>query len=278
MKYNVCLISPPNYIHVQAFWELAELIHYSLLELGHESSLQFKKMEKDAINIVFGCHLLSTELIVKIPQSTIFINTEQIYSNDNAWNKNIFEWAKHFEFWDYSEKNICKFHELGISNVKLLKLGFQKELVRIKKASLQNIDILFYGFVNERRQKVLHQLESRGLKVKAVVGVYGNERDLLIARSKVVLNLHFYSSEIFEVVRVFYLLTNAITVVGEVNDTTSIDEMFKKAVHAVPFDGLSDACESLVKNESFRDRVAANGFSLISNQPQTFFTQSLITP
>jgi len=276
MKYNVCLISPTNYIHVLAFWELAELIHYSLIELGHESSLQFKKMEKDATNIVFGCHLLNTELIPKIPQSTIFINTEQIYLNENQWNKNIFEWAKYFEFWDYSEKNILKFKELGIPNVKLLKLGFQKELSRIKKSPHPEIDILFYGSLNERRQKILLQLGGKGLKVKSVVGLYGKERDQLIANSKVVLNHHFYTSEIFEIVRVFYLLSNAIPVVGEVNNTTSIDEIYKNAICAAPYDEIVEACEKLIQNASNREATAIKGYEVISKYPQSVFTSLLI--
>jgi len=276
MKYNVCLISPTNYIHVLAFWELAELIHYSLIELGHESTLQFKKMEKDATNIVFGCHLLNTELIPKIPQSTIFINTEQIYLNENHWNKNIFEWAKYFEFWDYSEKNILKFKELGIPNVKLLKLGFQKELSRIKKSPHPEIDILFYGSLNERRQKILLQLEGKGLKVKSVMGLYGKERDQLIANSKVVLNHHFYTSEIFEIVRVFYLLSNAIPVVGEVNNTTSIDETYKNAICAAPYDEIVEACEKLIQNASNREATAIKGYEVISKYPQSVFTSLLI--
>ncbi len=276
MKYNVCLISPPNYIHVLAFWELAELIHFSLIELGHESSLQFKKMEKGAINIVFGCHLLNTELIPKVPKSTIFINTEQIYLNNNQWNNNIFEWAKHFEFWDYSEKNILKFKELGIQNVKLLKIGFQKELSRITKSPHPEIDILFYGSLNERRQKILRQLENKGLKVKSVVGLYGKERDQLISNSKVVLNHHFYTSEIFEIVRVFYLLSNAIPVVGEVNNTTSIDETYKNAICAAPYDEIVEACEKLIHHASNREATAMHGYEVISKLRQSVFTSLLI--
>jgi hypothetical protein len=276
MKFNICLVAPPNYIHVLAFWELAELIHFSLIELGHDSSLQFKKMEKDATNIVLGCHLLETELIPKMPQSTIFINTEQIYLDDTLWNKNIFEWAKHFEFWDYSEKNIAKFKELGIPNVKLLRLGFQRELSRIKKAPHQDIDVLFYGSINERRQEILSQLQIRGLKVKSVFGSYGKDRDQLIARSKVVLNHHFYKSEIFEIVRVFYLLSNSIAVVGEVNDTTSIEETYKNAICAAPYEGLVACCEKLLLNNVDRAEVEKNGFETISKRPQSVFTGQLI--
>jgi glycosyltransferase involved in cell wall biosynthesis len=162
------------------------------------------------------------------------------------------------------------------SNLASQKLGFQKELSRIKKSPHPEIDILFYGSLNERRQKILTQLEARGLKVKSVVGLYGNERDQLIARSKVVLNHHFYTSEIFEIVRVFYLLSNAVPVVGEVNPTTSIDETYKNAIYAAPYDGIVEACEILILNDSLREATAAHGYKVISKLPQSIFTSSII--
>jgi hypothetical protein len=275
MRFNLCIIQPNNYIHSMAFLELAECIHYSLIDLGYESSLQFKKIEKDAINIVIGCHLLSTEFIPRMPKSTIFINTEQIYADDTAWNKNIYEWANHFEFWDYSQRNISKFNEIGISNVKLLQIGFQKELARINKSSL-DIDVLFYGSMNEKRQKIINELSLRGLRVKSVFAIFGKERDDLIARSKVVLNHHGYKSEIFEVVRVFYLLSNSVAVVGEVNSTTSIDLVYKNAICATPYEGLVDWCEKLALDNLVRKEFEKKGFDAISKCPQSIYTKSLI--
>ena len=78
----------------------------------------------------------------------------------------------------------------------------------------------------------------KGLTVKSLFGVYGKERDAWIERSKLVINHHYYQSQIFEVVRVFYLLTNSVAVVGEVNDTTSIDHIYKEGIHPVQYDGL----------------------------------------
>jgi hypothetical protein len=277
MKFNICIVQPNDYIHVLAFWELAELIHYSLAELGHESHLQFKRIENDCTNIVLGCHLLGIELIPKMPASTIFINTEQIYADDTAWNNNIYEWARNFQFWDYSQQNIAKFNSLGISNVKLLQLGFQKELSRIKKDLNPDIDVLFYGSINVRRQKIIDELRARGLEVKSVFGVYGKERDELIARSKVVLNHHFYKSEIFEIVRVFYLLSNSVAVVGEVNSTTSIDSVYREAICATPYEGLVDFCEKISLDNLFREEVEQKGFQEIYKLPQSIYTNSLLS-
>ena len=76
--------------------------------------------------------------------------------------------------------------------------------------------------------------------------------------------------------RVFYLLSNAISVVGEVNSTTSIDEVYKNAICASPYDGLVDACEKLILNNLHRDKVAKYGFEIISQMPQSVFTENLI--
>ena len=276
MKFNICIVQPSSYVHILAFWELAELIHFSLIELGHESSLQFKKIEKDAINIIFGAHLLETELIPKIPSSTIFINTEQIQDDGTTWNKNIYEWAKHFEFWDYSERNIDKFKGLGILNVKYLRIGFQRELSRIQKTHNPDIDVLFYGSMNQRRKIIIDELCARGVNAKSVFGIYGNERDELIARSKVVLNHHFYKSEIFEIVRVFYLLSNAMAVVGEVNSTTSIEQIYKDAICATPYEGIVESCETLCRDDSLREELSSRGFEIISKFPQSSFTNDLL--
>ena len=45
---NVCVIKPKNYIHYQAFKELAELIYFSLKELNHkETQITFNYLDKD---------------------------------------------------------------------------------------------------------------------------------------------------------------------------------------------------------------------------------------
>jgi hypothetical protein len=152
-RFNICLVKPDNYIHSYAFLELGELLYFSLQELGHEVSFGFNNMEPSAVNILIGCHLLDPSFITQIPASTIILNTEQVYG-ETDWNKPIFAWAKHFQIWDYSPKNITKFNQLGINRTKLFKIGFQKELARLDLSAPKEIDVLFYGSVNERRKVI----------------------------------------------------------------------------------------------------------------------------
>jgi hypothetical protein len=85
-----------------------------------------------------------------------------------------------------------------------------------------DIDVLFYGSLNDRRREVLQGIEraglaagKRNLRVVHAYGAYGASRDALVSRAKIVLNLHFYEAKVFEVVRVSQLLANGRFVISE---------------------------------------------------------------
>ena len=275
LDYNICIVHFP---HSMAWWELGELICYSLRELGFQVNIQHRKIESDCRNIILGAFILEPEFIKKVPPNSIFVNTEQLYLYDqkSMWPSDIYEWARNFETWDYSDKNIETFLKHGITRVKKLELGYQKELNRIVSSDNQDIDVLFYGSHAERRNKIINDLSAEGLNVKAVFGVYGKERDDLIARSKLILNFHHYNSHIFEIVRVFYLLTNSKAVVGEVSESTSIDQIFLDCIRPAPYDGLVKACKRLVDDKGERHLLESKGFDLFSKIPQRDYTYQLI--
>lgn len=276
MKFNICIIQPQGYIHSLAFLELAELLVYSLHDLNHEAVFQFNTIDSKAKNILIGFHLLDFKYAEQIPKETILINAEQFLAN-TPWNENILKWIKSFQVWDYSQQNIEVFKEIGLSNIQLLKIGYQKELTRIQRNSTPDIDILFYGSVNTRRAKVLNALKNTGLNINSSFGIYGKERDDLIARSKIVLNLHHYESQIFEIIRVFYLLSNAIPTVGEVNSSTCIPKQYKNTVKEAEYDDLILTCKLMVENEELRSSQAKSGFEIIKGYPQALYMSELLS-
>ena len=276
--FNVCLPEPEGYQHSFCMLEFSELLAFSLQDLGHDALFSINDIYPDRRNIVIGCHLLPTDLIARMPESTIVVNTEQIYDEDRfGWNTNIFEWVRTFETWDYSPRNVAAFERLGIPGVKTLRVGHQPQLTRIPKAADQDIDVLFYGSVTDRRKEIFDQIRAKGLNLVTLFAVYGAERDEYIARAKVVLNLHNHASEIFEVVRAHYLLSNAVAVVSEVNASTSIPEMYRDAVAGVPYESLADECERLVGDPIARKAQEELAFNVISRYPQTEFTREVLS-
>lgn len=277
-KFNICIIRPEGYIHSLTFLEIADLLTYSIRELGFEADISFNNIDKSRINIIIGVHLINIAgAIDQIPSTSIILNTEQLGGVFANWNQNIIQWFKlNLELWDYSDSNIEYLKKFGIKNVKKLNIGYQSELRRLVKNSDHEVDVLFYGSINDRRRHVIEELCNRGIKVKVLFGVYGKERDQWINNSKLVLNLHFYDTQIFEIVRVFYLQTNSVAVVGEVNNTTIIEQRFKDGVFAASYDELVDSVISLVGNEAKLKEQREIGFNSISKYPQVEFTKSLI--
>ncbi|MBP2631233.1 MAG: hypothetical protein H6Q70_1861, partial [Firmicutes bacterium] len=136
---------------------------------------------------------------------------------------------------------------------------------------------LFYGSMNARREKIVEELKQRGLTVITLFGVYGKERDAVIARAKVIINIHFYDSSIFEIVRISYLLANRKAVVAECNEDTEIADDLKTAVALAPYDKLVETCVELVNNDEERQLLEKNGFESFSLRKEVNILRDVIT-
>tara|TARA_Y100000992_G_scaffold98650_1_gene63805 strand:+ start:12 stop:863 length:852 start_codon:yes stop_codon:yes gene_type:complete len=276
---NICIIKPNNYVHSLAYLEIAELLHYSVLELNQNSkiSYNFIDINPKVKNIIFGAHLLNDDMINSIPSNTIIFNTEQIESINEIWKRRILLLAsKGIIFWDYSNHNLDLL--LTKLNVKgrLFEIGFQKNLQRIKMNDNKEVDVLFYGSLNNRREKIINSLLKNNVKVKCLFGVYGKDRDDWIGKSKIVLNLHYYESKIFEIVRIFYLLTNAIPIVSEVDENTKLNNNYLKGIKGSNYEDVEKNILSLLENEKERKLIGLNGFNIIKKYPQINFTKSIL--
>jgi len=276
---NVCLIKPKNYIHYLALQELAELIHFSVLELGLKSQITFNYCDNNPStkNIVLGAHLLNDNLIEDIPENTIIFNTEQIESITENWKKKILNLArKNIIFWDYSQYNLDYLSKTINIKGKLFQIGYQKELNRINHNIDKNIDVLFYGSINARREHIINKLKDRKINVKTLFGVYGKERDDLIAKSKLILNMHMYESKIFEIVRVFYLLSNSIPVLTEVGSDTKFNNDFLDLICKSTYENIEKNIIYLLENDKKRIELGENGLNAIKKFPQIKFTEQIL--
>jgi len=231
---NIGLIKPSGYIHASAFEEVSDSLIHAFYELGFIVKTSENSLIDDGVNIILGAHLLSEEDMAIIPECSIIYNFEQITDDPACLTPALLALYNRHDIWDYSQKNITALRKKGItSRITHVPVGYAEILTKIAKAPVQDIDVLFYGSINERRRIVLDQLEQAGLKVERLFGVYGEERDKYIARSKIVLNMHYYESKIFEHVRVSYLLANRKAVVSEISDLADINTDLQNAVAMV---------------------------------------------
>jgi len=273
MNYNICIIKPKNYPHSDAFWELAELLTYSLRDLENDVVMCISEIFADRQNILFGAHLLTD---FDLPPSTIIFNTEQLSNGSEKWVQRIIDLGKKYIIVDYDDNNIKFLQQNGCKKVHKFQIGFHKKLNRIPHSKNKDIDVLFYGSAKERRRNLLNEISNSGLKVKHLFGVYGAQRDEYISRAKIVLNCHHFEAKIFEIVRVHYLVNNNIPVVSELHPATKIEPFWSSIINGVQFENIAAECKRLSNDESIRKQSSEFAFNKFQEKPQSVFTKELI--
>jgi hypothetical protein len=260
--------------HKHVFDELAIGLQGGFKELGIDAPI-VEKFCSDHI-LLLGGNVLPVRLKMRIPPQTIIFNLEQMGA-DSPWGGLAYiDMLKRQETWDFSRRNIYELSEMLV-DAKLCEIGYAEGLTRIE-AEEKDIDVLFYGSVNRRRQRVLDELIERGLNVASVFAVYGQERDALIARAKVVLNVHFYEmSKLFEIVRVSYLMANKVLVVSEVGLDEALEDPYRDGIIFSEYEGLVEkCCEAVAFTATKRQDIADRGYEIFSARPQSEFLQPLI--
>jgi len=268
IRFHITLVRPEAFLHTEAFREVAETLQFGLRSIGHEAQIEENAIDASATNVLLGAHLLSPQDALMVPPGSILYNLEQL--GGPSLPKQFYELALRQKVWDYSRQNIKKWSAMNCACQPVhVPLGYVAELSRIEASPTQDIDVLFYGSLNERRARILKALKDAGAKVHATFGVYGKQRDDLIARSKIVLNIHFYDAKIFEIVRVSYLLANSKAVVTELCSDTEIENGLADSVLGVPYDSLVGTCLSLLRNEEGRRKLEARGFQWFSQRKES---------
>jgi len=277
VTYRIVMIRPSGYQHSSALLEIAETLMYGLKCLGYTALIVENEFSQNSDNIVLGAHLLQEDELDTLPGSTIIYNLEQ-FDSQSLLNHATLNKYKRFIVWDYSKRNIEKFRTLGLGNPMYhVPIGYVPELTRITKSSIQDIDVLFYGSINERRTKIIEELRKNGLNVVSLFGVYGEERDAVIARAKIVINIHYYHSSILELARISYLLANSKAVLAECNEGTEIEGYLKEAIALAPYEKLVETCIELIKNDKQRQWFENNGFECFSKRKESEILREVLT-
>lgn len=153
------------------------------------------KDDKSNNVIICGAHdfsrTQSIDLYKKKYDKVIVFNQEPLTATQRQFmHKGYFAWLKQAdEVWDYDEQNI-EVLMLIRPDVKLHVLKPYKDWSKYVPVA-KDIDILFYGSMNEHRAKILNELKKK-YKVAIIQTWDGRVLDSYIMRSKVLLNLHYY--------------------------------------------------------------------------------------
>jgi hypothetical protein len=206
------IIIPPVWSGV--FYNTARLLKYSLEENGIKSDIR----EADDINntdfsIVLGWNLMTKNISFKQPY--IIYQLEPLCLEHWRQNLNsrlsLFEHA--FAIWDYSSQNQKYLEAYGLKS-QVIPLGYHPKLQEIEPEEYADFDVLFVGFLTERRQKILEELNNHCCV--SVQPRWGTDFRKALGRSKILLNIHQYDiATPLEQPRIAYALNNKCFVLSE---------------------------------------------------------------
>lgn len=253
------------------FKELVYLWFYSLRDLHYELKMvSHINPESEELYIILGAN----NVLINTPKNYIIIQLEQTKTKlqkihfNNKYLELLYG-AK--EVFDYSQKNVEYFKEILKIKSHYVPLGYHTLLQKIPTSinMHKSIDILFFGSISERRDKILQTLGLRK-KIRIVVrnnDLWGIERDNLIAKSKIILNIQCFEGGILEIPRINYLLHRKAFIVSEAGCEPDIITDWHNLLVLVNYKELINTCLYYLKNTSERIRMANIGYQHLITQP-----------
>ena len=267
-------LSPP-----EICGDIVETYRIAAEKLGYPTRFVERCFDPNAINILFFFWDVSWETLASMHPDCIVVNFEPMVPGTHAWRDNYLGVLKHCYLWEYSKTNFHRSEELSLNVADYVPLGFEAEATPILPESEvlldaeQDIDVVFFGTMTQRRADVLDALVLRGVKLKATNGGQSwpiEERDGYLRRAKVVLNLHNWgNSRVVETPRLTILLRQRKAVVCELYPDSEIEPALRHAVEGATYDTFVDTVMTLLADPKRRAELQARGPLALAHRSQT---------
>lgn len=248
----------------QCFTDIAHSLADSLRGLGYKVAETNGIIQKNGRVIIVGGNVLRPQEAKFVPPNAIIYQLEQTGSH---WiGGGYLKLLQSHIVWDFSSKNSLVLKQLGCGQVHLCRIGYSPNPVK-KLEKAKDIDVLFLGAANERRKAILNQLRTRGVNVHDS-GAWGENRRDLVARSKIVLNVHFFNDSVLEMVRLGPILEQGAFIVSESGSDREMDAPFEEGMKIVPYGNLVETVMSYLGRADERDVIARQGTAIFSARTQ----------
>ena len=223
------------------------------------------------IDIVFGSHLLKSNNI--IPENSIIVDLEQLTDESSQLGKNYISILKNNQVWTYSSHNVDWLRHKNITNVKHVPFAYMPCLDKQCNIPVEtDIDVLFYGNLSSRRMHIHNMLIKVLPSIKIIFkdNIWGDERDNLIARSKIILNIGNYTDiHLFEAVRVIPLLARQKFVISEECADGHDYEYLKNGLIFCSYSDIISKVVHYLNHPILRHTISSNGYNIVKRHTLT---------
>jgi hypothetical protein len=228
----------------QTFEDIANALQESLTSLGVSCERTTTiSVSNPSLYLLLGAN----NPLPSLPKHFIIYQLEQ---RGSAWfTDSYIEKLRNAQMvWEYSLVNYRYLtRDLGLTNVHYVPLGYSPCMDSTGPTIPRDIDVLFFGSMNARRQEIIQRFSAVGTKVHVECNVWGEERNKLIDRSRIVLNLHYYPEAILETSRLTLLLSRGACVVSEKSADLVLDREYSQYCYIC--DDVVRTCQELLANQ-----------------------------
>lgn len=269
MKYCLFIVSIPH-LHSYEILSDVTVLYESYLKLRGHSVVISDQPRPDCRNIMFGVNVAPPNLV--LPQDTIIVDLEQASINHpngapTAY-RDYLNYLRQYHVWTYSRHNLELLKQRGIHRARWVPIGSAP--VKIPELPLKSpeIDVLFMGHLWPRRDRIKNELiqQARIPNVVFTSSAWGPEREELIARAKIILNIgSFDSVHQFEIVRILPLLQRKKFVISETADNITEYQYLSSGIVICPYTEIvAKVKEYLHPNKAAeRTRISQFGYDAI---------------
>ncbi len=269
--FQIVLVQPDGFAAARALVPTAQMLCFALRRLGYSASIKTNGFLHDGANIVVGAHLLEPDAASQLPPATVVYNTEPIAARAHALAA-LLPFAHRFAVWDYSEQNArALIDALPGVRVRTVEPGYLPEFTTTvhRHEKDKDVDVLFYGAPSAHRQAAIDALRLTGLRVEHLTATYVDERDAWLARTRLVLAVHFDPGSPFAIGRVLYPMANRCAVVVERDRNSDVPADLRPGLALCAHEELGAVCRALVADARRRELLAERAFDRISRRDFT---------
>lgn len=232
------------------FTEVAVCLRDSIRAAGYMSDHLVNRIDPQVYSIVLGVRPETEGDIEHLdPSRCAIFNLEQLGSDSRLAGDEYLRWLASWVVLDYHNWNVRRLKQANGATQCALELPVLPSPSLISCGSEErNVDVLFYGTMNDRRAQVLGDLKRLGLTTEVVAGAYGPELSPAIRRARLVLHAHFYDTGLFPVARVLQPAVMGVPIVCETSVFSFMNDWSDSGIVFSHHQALASTCQAILRD------------------------------
>lgn len=223
----------------------------------------------ETLYLLFNAHQFS-EPIPKDVKYAVF-NYEQGGSSYIKYQHYLDKMKEGVAIFDYSNYNKEILEKLLGKTVTVVPFSYHYSLkvLELNTKNDEEIDVLFYGVMNSNRQLYADILKNTTYNVKFVTdyNLFGDSLYAQLSKSKIVLNLHYYTNpSVLELSRIVPLISNYKLVFSEASNDTTADARFSEMVEFITPENIVSKLDQYLGDPELRYQKVIKAFEILSSE------------